>query len=89
LRKVTVLRVVAGVLASSTSFFLLSNFMVWAGGGLYPQNAAGLASCYAAGLPFYGNDLLSTGIFAAAFFGLPVMVAHMSESMHSAKQPLV
>jgi hypothetical protein len=89
LRKVTVLRVVAGVLASSTSFFLLSNFMVWAGGGLYPQNAAGLVSCYAAGLPFYGNDLLSTGIFAAAFFGLPVMMAHLSESMHSAKQPLV
>ena len=29
LRKVTVLRVVAGVLASATSFFLLSNFMVW------------------------------------------------------------
>jgi hypothetical protein len=71
---VTVLRVVSGVLASSTSFFLLSNFMVWMGGGLYAHSAAGLASCYAAGLPFYGNDLLSTGVFAAAFFGLPAVV---------------
>jgi hypothetical protein len=74
LRKVTAMRVVAGVLASSTSFFLLSNLMVWAGGHMYPHSAAGLASCYAAGLPFYGNDLLSTGVFAAAFFGLPVLV---------------
>ena len=74
LRKVTVLRVVGGVFASATSFFLLSNFMVWMGQGMYANSAAGLASCYAAGLPFYGNDLLSTGVFAAAFFGLPVLV---------------
>src|SRR5579864_4270878 len=32
LEKTTVLRVAAGALATSTSFFLLSNFMVWAGG---------------------------------------------------------
>jgi hypothetical protein len=78
LRRVTVLRVAAGVLASSTSFFLLSNGMVWVGGGMYPHNAAGLASCYAAGLPFYGNDLLSTSLFAAAFFGLPALAAQLS-----------
>ena len=77
LRKVTVLRVVGGVFASATSFFLLSNFMVWMGQGMYAHSAAGLASCYAAGLPFYGNDLLSTGVFAAAFFGLPVLVKSM------------
>jgi hypothetical protein len=74
LRKVTAMRVVAGVLASATSFFLLSNLVVWAGGGMYPHSAAGLASCFGAALPFYGNDLLSTGVFAAAFFGLPALV---------------
>jgi hypothetical protein len=79
LRKVTPLRVVAGVLASSTSFFLLSNFMVWAGGQMYPHSVAGLASCYYAGLPFYGNDLMSTAIFATAFFGLPALAARMVE----------
>jgi hypothetical protein len=78
LRKVTVMRVVAGVFASATSFFLLSNFMVWTGQGMYAHSAAGLASCYAAGLPFYGNDLLSTGVFAAAFFGLPVIVEELT-----------
>jgi hypothetical protein len=80
LRKVTTLRVVAGVLCTSTSFFLLSNFMVWKGSGMYPHSAAGLAGCYAAGLPFYGNDLLSTAIFAGVFFGLPVLVARFSET---------
>jgi hypothetical protein len=80
LRKITPLRVVAGVLASSTSFFVLSNFMVWAGGQMYPHSAAGLAGCYYAGLPFYGNDLMSTAIFAAAFFGLPALAARMVET---------
>ncbi len=94
LRKVTALRVVGGVLASATSFFLLSNFMVWVsassvGSVMYPHSVAGLASCYAAGLPFYGNDLMSTGVFAAAFFGLPVLVTRMVEMMDSTTQPTV
>lgn len=79
LRKVTVLRVIAGVFASATSFFLLSNFMVWLGSTrLYPHTAAGLGACYVAGLPFYRNDLVSTGVFAAMFFGLPVVAARLA-----------
>jgi hypothetical protein len=91
LRKVTVLRVVAGVLASSTSFFLLSNFMVWVGRGdlaMYPHTMGGLISCYASALPFYGNDLLSTGVFAAAFFGLPVLAAQLVDMMRSGTEPI-
>ena len=93
LRKVTVLRVAGGVLASATSFFLLSNFMVWAsaateGTAMYPHTAAGLGACYAAALPFYGNDLLSTGLFAAAFFGVPVLAARLVEAMQSAHEPV-
>jgi hypothetical protein len=93
LRKVTVLRVCAGVLASATSFFVLSNFMVWASGSslgsvMYPHSLAGLSSCYAAGLPFYGNDLMSTGVFAAAFFGLPVLAERLAEMKDSTAQPM-
>jgi len=79
LRRVTTLRVLAGVLASATSFFLLSNFMVWAMSAMYPRSAAGLAMCYAAGLPFYANDLVSTGLWAGALFGLPVLAARLAE----------
>ena len=79
LRKVTALRVVAGVFASATSFFLLSNFVVWFGSGIYQHTVTGLAACYVAALPFYGNDLISTGLVSAVLFGLPALAAKMSE----------
>lgn len=88
LRKVTVLRVVAGVIASATSFFLLSNLVAWY--GMYPHNASGLATCYIAALPFYANDLISTGLLSAVLFGLPVLAAKLTEAAHAhSKQPLV
>ena len=84
LRKVTALRVVAGVFASATSFFLLSNFVVWVGSThTYAHNLAGLGLCYAAAVPFYANDLVSTGITAGALFGLPVLAAMLVRSMRS------
>jgi hypothetical protein len=89
LRKVTVLRVATGVVASATSFFLLSNFVVWFGSGMYPHNASGLTACYAAALPFYANDLISTGVLSAALFGLPVVAAKLTETLRShSNQPL-
>ena len=87
LQKPSVLRVGLGALATSTSFFLISNFMVWAGGAvgaMYPRTLAGLAACYTAGLPFYRNDLASTAITAGALFGLPVLAAKLAESLHAA-----
>jgi hypothetical protein len=91
LRRVTVLRVVAGVVASATSFFVLSNLAVWAGAGMYPHTAAGLVACFAAAVPFYANDLVSTGYCSAVFFGLPVLGARMVQAMRGAgraKQPI-
>ena len=89
LRKVTVARVVAGVLASATSFFLLSNIVVWFGSGMYPHSASGLGACYVAALPFYANDLISTGVLSAALFGLPVLAAKLTDSAHAHhNQPL-
>jgi hypothetical protein len=86
LRKVSVLRVAAGVFASATSFFLLSNFVVWAGSNrMYPHTLAGLGACYIAGIPFYRNDLVSTAITAGALFGLPVLAAKIVDSVHAAQ----
>jgi hypothetical protein len=84
LAKPTVLRVVVGVLGSATSFFLASNFAVWAAGGLYPHTLAGLGSCYVAAIPFYRNDLVSTSLVAGALFGLPVLAAKIAETLHAA-----
>jgi hypothetical protein len=90
LQKTTTLRVVIGVLASATSFFLLSNFAVWAGSTMYPHTLSGLATCYTLALPFYRNDLVSTAITAGALFGLPVLaakIAGMVEAAHNNNLP--
>ena len=86
LQRVTVLRVVIAALTSATSFFVLSNFAVWAEGGLYPHDAGGLTACFVAALPFYRNDLLSTTLVAAVLFALPVLAARMSHRVPAAQR---
>ena len=76
LKRVTVLRVALGAVASATSFFVLSNFVVWTG-HLYAHTAAGLGACYVSALPFYRNDLVSTTLVAGVLFGLPVLAARL------------
>ena len=43
--KTTFVRVGAAALLGPTSFFLLSNYAVWAGGGMYPRTMGGLGAC--------------------------------------------
>lgn len=75
--RTTFLRVAAGVILGPTSFFLLTNYAVWAGSGMYPHTLAGLETCFAAGIPFYQNDLISTAIVAGLAFGVPVLVRRL------------
>ncbi|MGO9338686.1 MAG: DUF6580 family putative transport protein [Terracidiphilus sp.] len=72
--KTTFVRFGAAALLGPTSFFLISNYAVWAGGTMYPRTLSGLVTCYIAGLPFYRNDLISTALFAGVAFGVPVLV---------------
>jgi len=76
--KTTVVRAGAGALLGPTSFFVVSNYAVWAMGTMYPHTAKGLGICYAAGLLFYRNDLISTAVVVALAFGVPVAVRRMS-----------
>ena len=82
-RRRTALRVGAAVLASSTSFFVLSNLVVFAAGGLYPHTAAGLGACYLAAIPFYANDLISTTATAGALFGLPALARLIAQAIRT------
>ena len=75
--RTTWLRVAAGVVLGPTSFFVVSNYAVWASGAMYPRTLAGLTTCFAAAIPFYGRDLVSTGIVAGLAFGVPVLVRRM------------
>lgn len=62
-------RVVLASLSASVIFFLLTNFGVWATSGMYPHTLAGLGTCYAAGLPFFGNTLMGDLLYSTALFG--------------------
>ncbi len=63
-------RVIAvAALASSLSFFLITNFMVWATGQMYPHTIGGLSACYVAGIPFYRNQVLGDAFYTLAIFG--------------------
>lgn len=86
LQRITVLRVGTAVLASATGFFLLSNFFVWLGSTMYAHSSAGLMACYEAGLPFYGNDLVSTALVASVLFGLPVVAAQVVKALQSGSE---
>jgi hypothetical protein len=79
------LRVAGGVMASATSFFILSNFAVWFGSAMYPHSVAGLSACYVAAIPFYANDVISTAITVGALFGLPALVRSITQSMQEAQ----
>lgn len=60
-------RIGISTVAGSLSFFLLSNFGVWAA-GWYTHTVAGLRACYIAGLPFYRQSAAGDLLFSAAFF---------------------
>jgi hypothetical protein len=62
-------RVLGYSLIGSVLFFLVTNFGAWLGSPAYPQNAAGLAAAYVAGIPFFQWTVLGTLAYAAILFG--------------------
>jgi hypothetical protein len=76
--KTSFVRVAAGVVLGPTSFWILSNYAVWAGSNMYQHTWDGLVACFAAAIPFYRNDLASTAIFAGLAFGVPVLVRRLN-----------
>jgi Family of unknown function (DUF6580) len=67
--KVTWRRVAGASILGSVSFYLLTNFGVWAAWTLYPRNVVGLEACYVAGLPFFRNELLGDLAWCGILFG--------------------
>jgi len=62
-------RVAFAVGASSISFFMITNFAVWAFGSMYPKSLGGLFAAYVAGLPFFRNTVLGDVSYSAILFG--------------------
>jgi len=74
------LPIVGAALGSSISFFLISNFMVWAAGTMYPKTWAGLLVCYDAAVPFFRHTVESDLFFTAAMFATPALIRAVSEA---------
>ena len=58
-----------GAISASVMFFIITNFGMWLSGTMYPMNAAGLAECYIAAIPFYQYTALGDLFYSAILFG--------------------
>jgi hypothetical protein len=74
------LRVGGVSLASSVSFFVVSNFAVWACWNMYPKTFAGLMVSYDAALPFFRRGVAGDLVFTALMFGVPAAAALLARS---------
>jgi hypothetical protein len=75
--------IAAAALGSSLSFFLITNFMVWATSRMYPLTMTGLAACFTAAIPFYQNQFAGDVVYTLALFG---GYALLKRSFHPAHQ---
>ena len=60
---------IGGALAASLIFFITTNFAVWAFGGMYSLDGAGLLQCYTAALPFVKYTVAGDLFWSVALFG--------------------
>lgn len=65
----TPLRIGVGAVASSASFFVITNFGMWLFSGIYPVTFAGLVACYVAAIPYFQNTLAGDLVYSALLFG--------------------
>ncbi|MHA4810697.1 DUF6580 family putative transport protein [Flavitalea flava] len=73
-KKINVVNIFLASLAAPTVYFLLSNFVLWAGwagtrGYGRPKTWDGLLLCFNDGLPFYKTSIFATLVFSTVLFG--------------------
>jgi len=78
-RHLKALWIIAAALASSVSFFLLSNFVVWLAYNMYPKTLSGLVACYVAAVPFFRGTFASDLLFTPVLFAVPFLIKQFSE----------
>ena len=82
------LPVIGAALASSVSFFLVSNFSSWISwSDMYPRTWSGLMMAYTAGLPFFRRSVEGDLFFTCAMFATPVLLHYLSEKMSRVEDP--
>ena len=66
--RITLINGALATLGGSLLFFLITNFGGWASSIFYTKTFVGLLSCYAAGLPFFGNTLAGSIFYSSLMF---------------------
>ena len=72
-------------LASSTFFFVVTNFAVWASSNWYEKSWSGLQLCYYLALPFFRNTMLGDLIYVGALAGAMSLVVNYNSLRQSLK----
>lgn len=85
--KMSPLRIALAAIASTSGFFVLTNFAVWAMGSMYPHTGAGLLACFVAALPFYQWQLLGSLLWSAVLFGGFALLSQRFAALRSTPQP--
>lgn len=67
--KINVGTVLLGSVSASLLFFILTNFAVWIGNPVYPQNVLGFIESFTVGIPFLRNGILGDLCYNTIFFG--------------------
>jgi hypothetical protein len=70
-------------LLGATQFFLITNFAVWAMLPTYAKSLDGLAACYLAGIPLFGNTLAGDAFYALLLFGGFALVQRLSPALRT------
>ena len=68
--KFSYLKSILALVSGAFIFFIVTNFVVWLGSGMYSQDLNGLISCYIMALPFFQNTLLSSLVYGLGAFYL-------------------
>lgn len=65
----------ASLLASST-FFIITNFVVWAATPWYTKDVAGISQCFFLAIPFFRNTILGDLFYVGVLFGAYELVIY-------------
>lgn len=77
-KKIGVLRIFGAALASSSVFFLATNFAVWAFSPMYEKTLEGLVLCYTMAIPFFQNTVVGDLIWSGVIFGTYLVLRNYS-----------
>lgn len=70
-RNMKLMRIIIATISAPVIYFLISNFLVWFGGGGLQRSKTfdGLLMCYSDAIPFFRSGMLNTFIFSVVLFG--------------------